>query len=82
MAEEKRKTINVRSDLDRPLMLHLHQTIADDGAGRAFFGRAINEPVTLQPGHNPGIDKEFFEKWKEQNKGLGMLSLFESKDED
>ena len=79
--EEKRKTVNIRSTLDRPISLHLHETVKDDGAGRAFLGRDLTSVVTLKPGNNPGIDKEFFDKWTEQNKGSAMAPLFEATDE-
>ena len=84
--QKKRKTVNVRNDLGRPIMLHLHQTVADDGGGRPFEGRVLSDPNGLMPdavqlrvGHNPGIDKEFFAKWAEQNPGLAPL--FISQDE-
>lgn len=83
MAEDKkRSTVNVHNKSGRSLMLHLHQTIADDGGGRAFQGRVLDGVVTLDAGHNPRIDKEFFEKWKEQNKGSALLALFTFEDED
>ena len=82
MSEEKRKTVNIRSDLDRPISLHLHETIKDDGAGRAFLGRDLTTATALNPGHNAGIDKEFFEKWQDQNKGSDLLPLFIVQDED
>lgn len=80
--EEKRKTVSVRSDLDRPISLHLHTTVADDGGGRPFQGRDLTTATTLNPGNNPGIDKEFFEKWQEQNKGSSLAPLFTATDED
>jgi hypothetical protein len=87
---EKRKTVNVNNALGRPIMLHLHQTISDDGGGRPFQGRMLTpgeDPdllpvqVQLQSGHNAGIDKEFFDKWKEQNSGFSLLRYFTAEDE-
>jgi hypothetical protein len=88
---EKRKTVNIRNDLGRPIMLHLHQTVKDDGGGRPFQGRVLTpaedpdllpQQVQLQAGGNAGIDKEFFEKWKEQNQGFSLLRYFTAQDED
>ena len=81
MSEEKRATVNVHSQVDRPIRLHLHQTVDDDGGGRAFLGRELGQDITVNPGHNPGIDKEFFAKWREQNKNFGLLSLLSCEDE-
>lgn len=89
--EKKRKTVNIRNTLGRPIMLHLHQTIPDDGAGRAFQGRVLTpsedpdlmpQQIQLRAGGNAGIDKEFFEKWKEQNPGGTLLKYFTAQDED
>lgn len=87
----KRKTVNIQNTLGRPIMLHLHQTVKDDGGGRSFQGRVLTpaedpdrmpEQVQLQAGGNAGIDKQFFEKWKEQNQGFSLLRYFTAQDED
>jgi hypothetical protein len=88
-APEKRKTVHVRNVTGRPLMLHLHETIPDDGGGRSFQGRLLSstdpgipDAVSLRGGANPGIDKEFFDKWREQNKGTTLKDLLFAEDED
>lgn len=80
---QRRKTVHVRNETGRAIALHLHETIADDGGGRPFQGRLLHELVTLKSGANAGIDKEFFNKWLEQNKGMGpvLLSLITHEDE-
>jgi len=75
------KTVNVHNAIGRSISLHLHQTIADDGGGRPFKGRLTGEPVVLKAGHNAGITKEFWEKWREQNKGFDLLPLLTAEDE-
>lgn len=82
MSEEKRKTVHVRNVTGRLLMLHLHETIPDDGGGRSFQGRSLPNAVQLKSGANPGIDKEFFDKWREQNKGTTLKDLLFVEDED
>src|SRR5580692_8450769 len=79
--EEKRPTVNVFNPVGRPLALHLHETIKDDGAGRPFLGRIIGNPVTLMAGHNAGIDKEFWTKWCEQNRGMLLKMELTAEDE-
>jgi len=81
MTEEKRATVLIRSQVDRSIRLHLHQTVSDDGGGRAFQGRVLDNELIIRPGPNPGIDKEYFEAWKEQNKGLELIALLLSEDE-
>jgi hypothetical protein len=89
--QKKRQTVNVHNTLGRPIMLHLHMTVADDGGGRPFQGRMLTpaedpdimpQQVQLQAGGNAGIDKEFFEKWKAQNPGGTLLKYFTAQDED
>lgn len=80
--EKKRKTVHVRNVTGRSLMLHLHETIPDDGGGRPFLGRSLPDAVSLRGGANPGIDKEFFDKWREQNKGTTLKDLLFAEDED
>lgn len=82
VSEEKRKTVHIRNATGRALMLHLHETIPDDGGGRPFQGRSLPDAVSLRAGANPGIDKEFFAKWSEQNKGSGLKDLLTAEDED
>lgn len=86
--EKKRATVNVRNSSGRSLMLHLHKTVPDDGGGRSFQGRVLSGSpngmpavVQLKGGANSGIDKEFFETWREQNKGSGLLDLLTAEDE-
>lgn len=81
MTEEKRATVLIRSQVDRSIRLHLHETVNDDGGGRAFQGRALDNELIIRPGPNPGIDKKYFETWKEQNKGLELIALLLSEDE-
>jgi hypothetical protein len=73
MPDEQRKTIAVTNTLGRPIALHPHMIVKDDGAGRASFGRLLHEGVILQPGINT-VDEEFFQEWKKQNPGFGLLS--------
>ena len=79
------KTVNVKNATGRAMMLHLHETILDDGGGRAFQGRLLQsengmpDHVELKPGHNAGIHKEFFEAWKKQNP---MFAFITAEDED
>lgn len=80
-APKKRKTVNVHNNAGRALMLHLHQTIPDDGGGRSFQGRSLPDALQLRAGHTAGIDKEFMEKWVGQNKGLAHLVTFQDEDE-
>jgi hypothetical protein len=83
MTEQKKPTVNVKNDTGRALTLHLHQKIEDDGGGRAFQGRLLDGgSVTLQAGHNAGITKEFWDAWREQNKGFAMLEFLTAEDED
>lgn len=79
--EQKRATVHIRNTAGRALMLHLHETIPDDGGGRPFQGRSLPDAVSLKAGANPGIDKEFFDKWREQNKGSGLKDLLTAEDE-
>ncbi len=85
--DEKRATVSVHSQINRPIMLHLHEVVADDGAGRAFLGRLRQTPgmmpdkIELRPGNNPGVDKEFFVKWLEQNPKFNLLPLISHEDE-
>ncbi len=75
------KTVNVNNATGRKLLLHLHETVPDDGGGRPFQGRALDDRVELRAGHNAGVDKEFFDKWREQNKDLFKDTLT-AEDED
>lgn len=75
------KTVNVMNATGRALALHLHEIIPDDGGGRPFQGRLTNNAVQLQAGHNAGVDKEFWTKWCEQNKGSGLLESLTAEDE-
>lgn len=79
--EKKRSTVCVTSALDRPIQLHAHQVVPDDGGGRSFQGRVLGSGVILQSGTNPGVDKEFFDRWCEQNKGSDLLPLLKVEDE-
>ena len=88
MTEQKRKTVNVLNGAGRPLMLHLHQTIPDDGGGRPFQGRVLSSPsadmpdaVSLRAGHNAGIDKEFFDAWLKQNTAFAEQINITAEDE-
>ena len=85
----KRPTVCVTNGAGRSLRLHLHDTIKDDGAGRAFLGRMISVPdeeipdsVVLQEGINHGVDREFFERWLTQNSGFAVLPLITHENEE
>jgi hypothetical protein len=80
-APQKAKAVNILNGLGRPIALHLHETIADDGAGRPFQGRLVKTPVQLNAGHNAGVDNEFWSKWCEQNKGSDLLQFLTAEDE-
>lgn len=80
MSDEKRKMISVTSRLDRPITLHAHMKVEDDGAGRAFLGRERDNKFELQPGANM-VDKEWFDDWRKQNPGFGMMDFITVEDE-
>lgn len=79
---EKPKTVSVTSQLDRPIVIHQHELIKDDGANRSFQGRRLDGAITINPGVNPGIDKAAFTNWQEQNSGSALHALFTVTDED
>ena len=82
MTDQKKTTVNIKNGTGRPLMLHLHQTIADDGGGRPFQGRLLDGgAMTVKSGTNAGIDKELWTKWQEQNKGSSLLEFLTAEDE-
>jgi len=79
--KDEPKTVSVVSRLDRAIVIHQHEVIKDDGANRSFQGRRLDSPITIHPGVNPGIDKEFFTDWQKQNAGSQLHALFTVTDE-
>lgn len=75
-------TVSIVSRLDRSISLHCHDVIKDDGAGRSFQGRRLDTPIIISPGVNPGVDKGFFTRWQQENKGSLLHALFTVTDED
>jgi hypothetical protein len=79
--KRRRPTVHVTNGAARPLLLHLHQVVDDDGAGRAFLGR-LPDAVELRAGGNAGIDKQFMEHWLAQNKHFAAQMNITAVDED
>jgi len=80
-ADSEPKTVSVTSQLDRPIVIHQHELIKDDGANRSFQGRRLDGAITINPGVNPGIDKTAFTNWQQQNSGSALHALFTVADE-
>jgi hypothetical protein len=70
--EKKRPTVNVTCSIPNGLRISLHQV--HEGLMGAKSQVPIGDIVELKGGANPGIDKEWFDAWLEENKNLSVVT--------
>lgn len=80
MADEKRPTVIVNCSVPNGVQLRRHTPAVHPFAPQMPDG----EGVKLKAGQNPGIDKEWFDGWLEENKNLSLVTdgLITAIDED
>lgn len=70
--QEKRPTVCVTCGIPNGLQIALHQV------HEGFVGQKTRVPIgdiiTLQGGDNPGIDREWFGMWLEENSQLSLVT--------
>lgn len=66
----RRPTVTVMCGVRSGLVMQLH-TLPEDADLPPDY--KLGHQQTLNFGANPGIDKKFFEYWKSQNSGLGVV---------
>lgn len=72
------RTVNVRSG--HSVVMRLHRKLPPPDFHMAPDPK--HAPVALQVGANPGIDREFFRAWAEQNEALVAQLGITSEDEE
>jgi hypothetical protein len=79
--DNRRKTVNVECSVPNGIVMQLHNLPQVKSAGMEFM---VGDRVTLKGGGNPGVDKEFFDFWMEENKNLSVVEagLITSTDEE
>jgi hypothetical protein len=70
--DERRKTVNVACGVTGGVQMRLHQI--HEGFMGSKMSVPIGDLVELKAGGNPGIDKQFFEAWLEENKNLSIVT--------
>jgi hypothetical protein len=70
--EKKRPTVNVTCSIPNGLRISLHQV--HKGLMGAESRVPLGDIVELKAGANPGIDKEWFDAWLEENKNLSVVT--------
>lgn len=70
MSEQKRPTVIVNCSVPNGVQLRLHGPAVHEHAPQLPAG----EGVMLRAGQNPGIDKEWFEAWLDENRNLSLVT--------
>jgi hypothetical protein len=68
---KKRPTVTVMCAVAGGVVIQLSSVPPDDAGLPADY--KLGHRVALHRGANPGIDKAFFDYWKNENKGLGLV---------
>lgn len=69
---DRRKTVNVTCSVQNGVQMRLHQV--HEGLMGSKMSVPIGDLVVLKSGGNPGVDKEFFDAWLEENKTLSIVT--------
>lgn len=69
--QEKRPTVTIINGAGRPILIRQHSPAAHQMAPRLPTGGA---GMTLQPGGNSGVDKEWAEEWFKDNAGMDLVT--------
>lgn len=80
MSEQKRPTVIVNCAVPNGVQLRRHSPAVHQFAPQMPDG----EGVMLKAGQNPGVDKEWFDGWREENQNLSLVTggLITAIDED
>lgn len=70
--EKKRRTVTVVLAGTRPIAIRQHDAAVHPFSPRLPNGSDVG--MTLQPGANHGVDKEWFDKWLDDNKNLSLVA--------
>lgn len=68
-SQKKRRTVNVMCAVPNGLQIRRHTAAAHPFAPQLPTG----EGYMLQAGNNPGVDREWFEAWLDENKNLSVV---------